>query len=88
MTSYSAFNPLKQWGRDPQLVRTANHSSTQPEDASQEGGFISLEIKVDTLRDLIREKILVAEDLHCKDRSVKHCIQTLLLESLRSSAKS
>lgn len=44
--------------------------------------FVPLEIRVSALERLIRENYLVAEELHCRDKSSKDVVRKAILDAL------
>jgi hypothetical protein len=54
---------------------------------SEAAAFVSLDIKVSTLKRLIGERCLVAEELHCHDLDSRDVVQQAMLSALLLTGK-
>ena len=52
---------------------------------TKRGVFVPLEIRASALERLIRENYLVAEELHCRDKSSKDVVRKAILDALFKS---
>jgi hypothetical protein len=72
-----------QYKKADQRRRGKHFGRSLPEAAA----FVTLDIKVSTLKRLIGERSLVAEELHCNNLDSKDVVQQAMLASLLLSSK-